>query len=53
MFLAWDKGRWEKGAAHAPQRNDNAPHPSIPTNPTELEEGLRAYALVDVGTVRQ
>jgi len=47
-FLEWDKARWEKRAGHAPQRNVNAPHSSTPIylgNTTELEEGLRAYAL--------
>ena len=47
-FLAWDRDRWKKHASHAPQRSDDAPHPSTPAPLGEkavLEEGIRAYAL--------
>lgn len=49
-FLKWDRDRWMKRAAHTPERNDNTLHPgtSTPTylgKTTELEEGLKAYAL--------
>ena len=45
-FLEWDGNRWKEHALRAPQRVNDASHPSTsPENKGPLEEGLRAYAL--------
>ena len=52
-FLEWDDNRWKERALHAPQRVNNASHPSTsPENKGPLEEGLRAYTLCQASVRR-
>ena len=45
-FLEWDGNRWKERALRAPQRVNDATHPSTSLeNKGPFEEGLRAYAL--------
>ena len=56
-FLKWDKDRWKRRAEEAPQRVHNTAHPPTPSASPEktaaLEEGLRAYALRQVGVCQR
>jgi len=53
-FLEWDGNRWKECALRAPQRVNDASHPSnSPENKGLLEQGLRAYYALRQASIRQ